>query len=252
MSDVSVIIPTYRECGNLARLLPALLGVLYEAGLAGEIIVVDDASDDGTEELCGTLGTVKLVRLITRRDERGLATAVVRGLASAQGEICIVMDADFSHPPDAVPYLVAAVRDGGCEMAIGSRYVSGGAVDVNWGWFRRANSRVATYLAKGLTPVTDPMAGFFAIRRDVFARAGVLRPLGYKIALELLVRCDCRHVVEVPIRFQDRAVGESKMTVRQQWLYLRHLARLYAARYLKQRATAVDHLPAEAPRRQAA
>jgi dolichol-phosphate mannosyltransferase len=228
MSDVSVIIPTYRERDNLARLLPALFGVFHEAGLAGEIIVVDDASDDGTEDLCVILGTVKAVRLITRREERGLATAVVRGLASAQGDICVVMDADFSHPPDAVPKLVSAVRDGRCEMAIGSRYVSGGAVDENWGWFRRANSRVATYLAKGLTRISDPMAGFFAIRRDVFARAGKLRPLGYKIALELLVRCDCRHVAEVPIRFQDRAIGESKMTVRQQWLYLRHLGRLYA------------------------
>src|SRR5262245_11988025 len=142
MSDVSVIIPTYRERDNLVQLLPALFRVFCEAGLAGEIIVVDDASDDGTEELCRVLGTVKPVRLITRRNERGLATAAVCGLRAAKGEICVVMDADFSHPPEAVPQLNAAVRDGSCEMAIGSRYVSGGAVDENWSWFRRANSRV--------------------------------------------------------------------------------------------------------------
>lgn len=252
MSDVSVIIPTYRERDNLARLLPALLGVFYEANLAGEIVVVDDASNDGTDDLCRILGTVKPVRLITRRDERGLATAVIRGLQATSSEICVVMDADFSHPPEAVPKLVEAVREGGSEMAIGSRYILGGAVDENWSWFRRANSRVATYLAKGLTRISDPMAGFFAIRRDVFTRAGVVRPLGYKIALELLVRCDCRHVAEVPIRFQDRAVGESKMTMRQQWLYLRHLGRLYAARYLKRRGVTAQSPPTEEPRRQAA
>lgn len=252
MSAVSVIIPTYRERDNLARLLPALLGALGEAGLTGEVIVVDDNSGDGTEDLCGILGAVKPVRLISRRGERGLATAVVRGLRAAYGEICVVMDADFSHPPDAVSKLVAAVRDGGFEMAIGSRYVSGGAVDENWSWFRRANSRVATLLARGLTNIADPMAGFFAIRRDVVARAGELRPLGYKIALELVVRCDCRRVVEVPIRFQDRAVGESKMSVRQQWQYLRHLGRLYVARYLSGRRGAEKTTPTVEPARRAA
>ncbi|MGD9634087.1 MAG: polyprenol monophosphomannose synthase [Pirellulales bacterium] len=238
MTEVSVIIPTYQERDNLARLLPAVLRVLYDARLSGEIIVVDDDSRDGTENLCFVLGTVKPVRLITRRDERGLATAVVRGLEAANGEVCVVMDADFSHPPEAVPKLVAAMRDGHCEMAIGSRYVTGGAVDEHWGWFRRANSRVATLLARGLTKISDPMAGFFAIRKSTVERAGQLRPLGYKIALELIVRCDCRRVVEVPILFQDRAAGESKMSVQQQWLYLRHLTRLYGARFaaLRQRA----------------
>lgn len=252
MTDVSVIIPTYRERDNLAQLLPALLVVFNEASLAGEVIIVDDDSGDGTADLCRVLGTVKPVRLIMRRGERGLATAVLHGLREASGEICVVMDADFSHPPEAVPRLVAAVRHGGCEMAIGSRYVAGGAVDKSWSWFRRANSHVATLLARGLTNVSDPMAGFFAIRKDAVARAEKLRPLGYKIALELIVRCDFRHVVEVPIHFQDRAAGESKMTMRQQWLYLRHLARLYAARYLKRGQ--LHQLPAadEVAQRQAA
>lgn len=252
MPDVSVIIPTYRERDNLVRLLPALFGVFYEASLSGEVIVVDDDSDDGTETLCRTLGTVKPLRLITRRDERGLATAVVRGLCEANAEICVVMDADFSHPPEEVPALVAALLHSDREMAIGSRYVEGGAIDANWSRFRRLNSRVATLLAQGLTHIADPLAGFFAIRRNVVERGGELRPLGYKIALELIVRCDCRKVVEVPILFRDRAEGESKLSLRQQWLYLRHLARLYAARYLSRRGALQPTVPVAEPQRRAA
>lgn len=229
---VSVIVPTYRERENLARLLPALADVLGRARLVGEVVVVDDDSRDGTDDLCRRIAAEQTVRLITRKNERGLATAVLRGLREARGEVCVVMDADFSHPPERVPDLVAAVQLAGCEMAIGSRYVAGGAVDANWSWYRRLNSRVASWLARGLTRAADPMAGFFAIRRSTLARATELRPIGYKIGLELIVRCGCRDIVEVPILFQDRAVGESKLTAAQQWLYIRHLARLYSARFV--------------------
>lgn len=252
MPDVSVVIPTYRERDNLARLLPALFKVFADARLAGEIVVVDDNSGDGTDQLCRALGVAGTSRLISRLDERGLATAVIRGLQEAQGEICVVMDADFSHPPEEVPVLVAAVRMGDCEMAVGSRYVSGGEVDKNWSLFRRINSRVATLLARGLTDIADPMAGFFAIRKTVFQRTTELRPLGYKIALELIVRCDCRNVVEVPIQFRDRATGESKLSMRQQWLYLRHLGRLYAARYLTRRGMRRQRQESIEPQRRAA
>ena len=230
--QVSVVIPTYRERENLARLLPLLFGVLRDAGLSAEVIVVDDDSRDGTSELCDELAGIGRLRLITRREERGLATAVLHGLREAVGEICVVMDADFSHPPTSVPALVAAVRSPACDLALGSRFTAGGAVDPNWSSFRRLNSKVATWLARGLTTAADPMAGFFAIKKSTLARATTLRPLGYKIALELIVRCNCRRIVEIPIVFPDRTLGESKLSLRQQLLYLRHLGRLYAARYL--------------------
>jgi dolichol-phosphate mannosyltransferase len=100
------------------------------------------------------------------------------------------------------------------------------------------------------------MAGFFAIRRDTLARAKTLRPLGYKILLELVVRCDCRRIVEIPIEFQDRVRGESKLSLAQQWLYVRHLTRLYAARYFGPRPASMpanpDRSTAQAPTRRAA
>jgi dolichol-phosphate mannosyltransferase len=239
MPAVSVIIPTYREQDNLSRLLPSLFGILDRAGLGAEVIVVDDDSRDGTEAMCERLAAVDRLRLIIRRDERGLATAVLRGLREARGETCVVMDADFSHPPEVVPALVAAVRSPGCDLALGSRYVAGGAVDPNWSWFRRLNSQAASLLARGLTDAADPMAGFFAIKTATLSRAATLRPLGYKIALELIVRCRCRNIVEVPIMFQNRTVGESKLSLAQQWLYLRHLGRLYFAQYMPTRFQSV-------------
>lgn len=248
--EVSVVVPTYREHDNLRNLLPALFEIFDRNGLDAEVVIVDDDSRDGTEAVCTEFARTKPVRLVVRRGERGLASAVLRGLQEARGEICVVMDADFSHPPEMVPTLVAAVRSPECDMAIGSRYVAGGAVDRNWSWFRRLNSRVASQLARGLTSASDPMAGFFAIRKETLSRACELRPLGYKIALELIVRCDCRQIVEVPIHFQDRAIGKSKLSLRQQWLYLRHLARLYAARYLN--ATQASSSTQPTPQRRAA
>jgi len=250
--DVSVIIPTYRERDNLERLLPMLSQILGRAGFSAEVLVVDDESLDGTEALCDQLGVAHGVRLITRRGERGLATAVLRGLREARGEVCVVMDADFSHPPESVPDLVAAARSADCDMAIGSRYVAGGEIDKKWSWLRRLNSQVASLLAQGLTSAADPMAGFFAIQAATLARAATLRPLGYKIALELIVRCDCRRIVEVPITFQDRQAGASKMSMRQQWLYLRHLGRLYVARYLTQSRGAHETAPYPHTKRRAA
>lgn len=232
MPELTVVIPTYHEKDNLAILLPRLFGILRNHALTSEVIVVDDDSRDGTDQLCERLAVGNSLRLLIRHGERGLATAVVHGLRQAQGEICAVMDADLSHPPEFIPALVEAVRSPACEMAIGSRYTHGSSIDPNWSWFRRLNSKVALLLARGLTPSSDPMSGFFAIAKSTLGRAADLQPLGYKIALELIVRCECRAIVEIPIAFEDRATGESKLTARQQLLYLRHLARLYSVRYL--------------------
>ena len=172
--DVSIVIPTFREQENLQRLLPVLFDILHVAGRAAEVIVVDDDSRDGTEELCQRLSAENPLRLYIRRGERGLATAVVRGLQLARGDVLVVMDADFSHPPEALPKLIAAAESPECDLAIGSRYVAGGAVDPTWSWFRHVNSQAATLLARGLTNASDPMAGFFAIHRATLARATVL------------------------------------------------------------------------------
>lgn len=245
--DVTVVVPTYREAENLPRLVWRLALALDGAGLTAEILIVDDDSPDRTAEVCRGLAGVFPVRLIVRRGERGLATAVLRGLREARGRTLVVMDADLSHPPEAIPKLVAAL-DGGADFAIGSRYVAGGSVDADWGRFRRLNSKAATLLARGLTSARDPLAGFFALRRETFRQCRGLDPVGYKIGLELLVKSGARLVSEVPIAFRDRTRGDSKLTAAQQWLYLRHLGRLYRDAYRTLRSDREAEIARRRPR----
>ena len=229
--DVSVIVPTYREQANIAELCQRLFGALKKSHLSAELIIVDDNSKDGTSELCDELAKTYPVRLMIRRNQRGLATAVVNGFRAARGRFLVVMDADLSHPPEHVPELVAPLRGDRADFVFGSRYVDGGALHSSWGLFRWLNSRVAGLLAAGLTRAKDPMAGFFAIGLDTLGNPNALNPCGYKIGLEVLVRCGCRRVVEVPIHFAERKHGDSKLTLREQWLYVRHLRRLYEFRF---------------------
>jgi len=229
---VSIVVPTYKEALNVKPLVERLHVVLSEAAMEYQVIVVDDNSQDGIDLVVRELQARSLpVRLIVRHDERGLSSAVIRGFREAQGDVLVCMDADLSHPPEKVLDLVDCLSDGKCEFAIGSRYVPGGGVEERWGLFRRLNSRVATLLARPFTNASDPMAGFFALPKTVFDRATDLNPVGFKIGLELLVKCQCRHIRETPIMFMQRERGESKMGLKEQYNYLRHLMLLLHFRY---------------------
>jgi dolichol-phosphate mannosyltransferase len=222
---VTVIVPTYREAENLPALAARLAALRESDGLDLELLIVDDASPDGTPAVVAGLG-LPWVRLIVRTTERGLSTAVIEGLRQARHDLLVVMDADLSHPPERIPALVAAL-DAGADMAFGSRYVGGASTEEGWGLVRWLNSQVATMLAAPLTRIRDPMSGFFALRRATFARAAALNPVGYKIGLELIVKCHARDVREVPIHFANRFRGESKLSLAEQLRYIKHLRRLY-------------------------
>lgn len=221
----SIIVPTFREVEALPDLIDRVARVRAEHGSLQELLIVDDDSRDGTEELIAQR-TESWLKLIVRKQDRGLSQAVLAGLHSARGDILVVMDADLSHPPEVIANMQQAIVDG-ADFVVGSRYVPGASTADDWGLFRFLNSRVATLLARPLTTISDPMSGFFAMPRDVFERAQDPSPLGYKIGLELLVRCNARNVREIPIHFANRTRGESKLTAKQQLLYLQHLARLY-------------------------
>ncbi|MFO0930805.1 MAG: polyprenol monophosphomannose synthase [Gemmataceae bacterium] len=229
-TDLSVIVPTFREADNLPLLVPRLTDALARAGLVGEILVVDDDSPDDTVAVCADLAGRYPVRLLVRKGERGLATAVLHGMRQARGRILVVMDADLSHPPEQVPELYALVANGQADFALGSRFVPAGSVAADWGFYRRANALIARLLARPLARLHDPLSGFFALPRSAFAAAVDLNPVGYKIGLELLVKTAPRRIREVPVHFADRARGSSKMTWREQLNYLRHLAQLYGYR----------------------
>jgi dolichol-phosphate mannosyltransferase len=221
----SIVVPTFREVEALPDLIDRVAQVRAEHESIQELVIVDDDSRDGTEELIAKRPEPWL-KLIVRKQDRGLSQAVLAGLRAARGEILVVMDADLSHPPEVIASMQQAIVDGS-DFVLGSRYVPGASTAEDWGLFRFLNSRVATLLARPLTAISDPMSCFFALPRAVFERAHEPSPLGYKIGLELLVRCHCRNVKEIPIHFANRTRGESKLTAKQQLLYVRHLVRLY-------------------------
>lgn len=225
---VSIVVPTFREADSLPSLIDRVHRLRQQTGLELELLIVDDDSRDGTEALIAAR-TEPWLQLFVRTTDRGLSQAVLYGLRKARGELLVVMDADLSHPPEVIPAMLAELR-AGADFVLGSRYVPGGTTAEGWGLFRFLNSKVATYLARPLTSVSDPMSGFFALPRSVFERAEAPSPLGYKIGLELLVRCGCSAVREIPIHFSNREHGESKLTLQQQLLYVQHLTRLYRFR----------------------
>ncbi len=224
-SKVSLVVPTYKERDNIVPLAEQLHRVL--AGYDYEMVLVDDDSGDGSVEMVASLAKQYPVRMVVRRNERGLATAIVYGLAHIGGELVVVIDADLQHPPEVIPRLLEAL-DSGADIAVASRYIPGGGCE-GWGLTRRLISRVATILAHLFLPSTravkDPMSGFFAFRRSVVAGVS-LQPIGYKVLLELLVLGKFQHVVEVPYIFKTRSRGQSKLNPRQQIDYLKHICRL--------------------------
>lgn len=219
--SLTIVLPTYEEVESLPSLICAIEEIRKSELPNLSIIIVDDNSNDGTESLIEELGH-SWIRLLVRRDERGLSSAVIRGLQEATTEYCIVMDADGSHPPDAIPATIQALEDG-ADFVIGSRYISGGSTEDGWGFLRWINSKVATIMARPFTSVLDPMSGFLAFRRSIFDDATHLNPVGYKIGLELIVKCGCINVIEIPIHFRTRQRGQSKLTLHVQWEYLQHV-----------------------------
>lgn len=230
--SLSIVVPTYREAENLPLLLKRIADALNKTEINWNVIIVDDDSPDETISVCESLSQKFPLELIVRTDERGLASAVVTGMKASDAEIVLCMDADLSHPPEAIPDLCKHLNQADCDFVIGSRYVTGGTTDDQWGLFRWMNSIVATGLARPLTSAKDPMAGFFALRRSDFnAAESDLDPVGYKIGLELIVKCQCRKVQEVPIHFSDRQFGESKLSLKEQLNYIKHLQKLYTYRW---------------------
>lgn len=227
VAALSIIVPAFREAPNLDPLVRRVFAELGAAGLAGEMIIVDDDSNDGTEALAARLAAEFPVRILVRRGRRGLASAVLEGFELARNDVLVVMDADLQHPPEALPRLVEPILQRRADLVFGTRYAEGAAIVEGWTLARRLNSWLATLSARPLIRLSDPMSGFFAIEKATWRRSARLNPIGYKIGLELAVKCRGARLAEVPIRFATRHAGTSKLSLKEQWRYTRHLARLY-------------------------
>jgi len=231
MAIVSIIVPTLNEAGNIDPLLERIFKVRAMHAIDLEVVFVDDQSTDGTGDEIMAWQADYPVRLVRRDFDDGLAGAVMAGARAAEGEFVVVMDADLSHPPEAIPELMAPLLAGSHDMTIGSRYVEGGSIP-GWPLSRKISSKLATLPARLFTDVRDPMAGLFAVRRQRLA--GLSRQVsGFKIGFELLATAEVdMRVAEVPITFYDRHQGKSKMNAAVIGDYLRQLLQLAGVRLL--------------------
>lgn len=228
-ADLTLVVPTYNEKDRLAELTGALFAAAAGAGVNLELVIVDDNSPDGTGQIADELARTHRMKVVHRSGKLGLGTAVVAGFAVATADVVGVMDADFSHPPTLVPRMLAVFRATGADAVVASRYVPGGSTP-DWPLKRRVLSRVACMLARPLSPIRDAASGFFLIRRAI-AQSVTIKAGGFKICLELIVRGWPVSLVELPYRFDDRELGESKMSMREAAGYLFQLKDLYLVRF---------------------
>jgi dolichol-phosphate mannosyltransferase len=233
---LSIVVPTKDECDNVAALVARLDAALPTVSM--EIIFVDD-STDGTAELVEELAQEserELVLIPQTRQRRicGLGAAVIQGIRAARAPWVCVMDADLQHPPELIAALLEQGESRELDIVVASRYSGEG--DANgFGWMRAMASRSTTTAARLMFPrrlhdVHDPMSGFFLVRREALDLDG-LRPRGFKILLEILVRHPRLRAAEVSFKFGERHAGRSKASIREGVRYLGLLARLRFARF---------------------
>jgi len=228
--ELSVVVPTRNEAANLGALHEQLMEAL--AGIEYEVIIVDDSNDEVTRPMLRQIAAGDRNWRVIERDpseQGGLGTAVFAGLALAVGTAVCVMDADLQHPPSVVPRLLAAIREG-ADLAVASRYTTGGSAAGLAGPFRKAVSRGVSWVAQCFFAesrrTTDPLSGFFCVRQSCVAGLE-MRPIGFKILLELLVCLPAIHVTDVPFAFGPRYSGVSKATLAQGVLFGRHVLSLF-------------------------
>ncbi|HUR69037.1 MAG TPA: polyprenol monophosphomannose synthase [Candidatus Thermoplasmatota archaeon] len=238
---VSIVVPTYNERQNLPRLIAA---IAENMPWPYEIVVVDDSSPDGTADLARDLAKTYPVRLLSRPQKSGLGSAYRDGFAEAKGDVIFEMDADLSHDPRFIPDLVQGIMDG-ADVCVGSRYVDGGHV-VGWNSYRRLVSGVGNTLARMMlrVGVRDLTSGYRCYTREAADLVQLVRSDGYAFQVEslYLVRKSGMRIQEVPIVFENRTVGKSKLGPSEFARFVQTLARLRVTRVPARRAT-----PARAP-----
>ena len=214
--QVSIIVPTYNESQNIVGILKSIRESIPK-GIYTETIVVDDNSPDGTGKIVEDyISSIKKIAentidVIHRKAKNGLSSAILNGIQNAKGETIVVMDSDFSHPPQIIPKMIEAFKQYHCDLVVASRYITGGDIQ-GWTTKRKLMSKIATVIAKkGLgIKIKDPMSGFFAFKKNIIKELN-FDALGYKFLLEILVKTKGINVKEIPYCFENRKFGSSKV-----------------------------------------
>ncbi len=224
---LSIIVPTYNESQNIPELFARIESVFN--GIPFEIVVVDDNSPDRTADVAEALnqeyGNVSVCK---RSGKLGLSSAVLHGFENARGDILAVIDADLQHPPEILSKMFDEISRGN-ELVIASRYVEDGGIE-NWKFSRKMFSRGAILLAHMLLPrsrkIKDIMSGCFMVKKEVLNETQ-LNPLGFKILLEIISKCNCSKITEIPYIFTNRINGRSNLNRKEIKNYLILLGRLF-------------------------
>jgi dolichol-phosphate mannosyltransferase len=222
LTELAVVVPTFKEKGNLRELVDRLDRTL--AGIGWEVIFVDDDSPDGTAEFARELGrSDPRIRCLKRIGRRGLSSACVEGMLATSAPYIAVMDADLQHDEALLPRMLDVLRSEPIDIVVGSRYVEGGGTG-SWEESRLRKSRLATRFAQAAikAPLQDPMSGFFALRADLLDTVvRRLSSIGFKILLDILASSPTPlRVREIPYEFRERTSGESKLDSRVAWDFL--------------------------------
>jgi dolichol-phosphate mannosyltransferase len=236
-AELSIIVPTFNESQNVPLLAEAVGKAL--PGVRWEMIYVDDNSPDGTSETVRQMALIDpRIRVIHRHNRRGLATACIEGILSSAAPYAAVIDADLQHDEKILGAMLERIRQDDVDLVVGSRYVEGGGVG-DWDSKRVMVSKVATRMATRLTrtPISDPMSGFFMVRRDAFLRSlPNLSSIGFKILLDIAASApQPLRVAEVPYTFRSRQHGESKLDSLVLWEYLQLILDKAFGRYIPAR-----------------
>jgi dolichol-phosphate mannosyltransferase len=230
-SWVSVIVPTYNESGNIVELLQRILDVLEGIGSPFEVTVVDDSSPDGTAELVkARFGDDPRVQLHVRVGERGLATAVRRGIELSHGNIIIVMDSDFNHDPKYIPQFLNLIQY--YEVVVGSRFLYGGGMYSRWRYYASLSYNIFIRTVLGI-PIRDKLSGFFAVRKETLRKLAfdrIFYGYGDYFIRFLMVIMDLKlSVLEIPVYYDNRPAGESKTQFLKE--FLRYTASVLRLRF---------------------
>ena len=231
-AEISIILPTYNESKNIRGILDHIKKS-FPANLKLETIIVDDNSPDNTAKIAEDyFHSIKeksshTINVIKRKAKNGLSSAILNGIQESSADTIVVMDSDFSHPPSIIPKLINVIKQTRCDIAIASRYVSGGSIQ-GWSIKRKLMSKIATLIAKkGLGIEShDPMSGFFAFKKNILDGLK-FDALGYKMLLEILVKTKGVKIKEVPYTFTDRELGSSKLDTKIIIDYFKSVWKLY-------------------------
>lgn len=231
-TQISIILPTYNESQNIVSLLKSIAENIPK-NIKAQAIVVDDNSPDKTGKIVEEyLQNIKKfanysVDIIHRKTKAGLSSAILHGIKQAKGEHIIVMDSDFSHPPQIIPKMLESLKKSHYDIVVASRYVKGGGI-IDWSVKRKFISKFATSIAKYFLNVEtkDPLSGCFGFKKNLIKDLK-FDAIGFKILLELLVKSDSRNIQEIPYTFTDRKFGSSKLDTKIIIDYIKSVWKLY-------------------------